>query len=216
MTSVFLAPCGQPTMQRPQRMQPVRSGPSPPKYGSATVSPGSPKKTPTRRLAVGVADADVLAELAQQVVGGVVGRHGRRRRASARPRRSAAPAPASQSSRSRPLRVLEERRARAVERVGVAEAAAADAAAADDRDVLEDATGGRCPSGRAAAARSSGAGPRSTWGSRRRRSACRTPAADRVALLGQAQRRDAAAEAGADDDPVEVVAVARHCVNLPK
>ena len=31
--------------------QPVRAGPSPPKYGSSTVTPGSPKNTPTRVLA---------------------------------------------------------------------------------------------------------------------------------------------------------------------
>ncbi len=34
-------------MQFPHSMQPVRSGPAPPKYGSGTVFPGSPKKTPT-------------------------------------------------------------------------------------------------------------------------------------------------------------------------
>jgi hypothetical protein len=50
-TSVFFAPTGQPTMQRPHAMQPVRSGPAPPKNGSATVSPGVPKYTPTRVLA---------------------------------------------------------------------------------------------------------------------------------------------------------------------
>ena len=32
-------------------MQPARSGPSPPKKGSATVVPGSPRNTPTRVLA---------------------------------------------------------------------------------------------------------------------------------------------------------------------
>ncbi len=34
-------------MQPPQDVQPARSGPSPPKYGSGTVTPGSPKKTAT-------------------------------------------------------------------------------------------------------------------------------------------------------------------------
>ena len=34
-------------MQSPHSTQPVRSGPAPPKYGSGTVRPGSPKKTPT-------------------------------------------------------------------------------------------------------------------------------------------------------------------------
>ena len=52
MTSVFFAPCRQPVMHSPHWMQPVRSGPAPPKNGSATVFPGSsapsrPKNTPT-------------------------------------------------------------------------------------------------------------------------------------------------------------------------
>jgi hypothetical protein len=34
-------------MHPPQRVQPVRSGPSPSKKGSGAVSPGSPKYTPT-------------------------------------------------------------------------------------------------------------------------------------------------------------------------
>ena len=34
-------------MHAPQKVQPVRSGPSPPKYGSGTVVPALPKNTPT-------------------------------------------------------------------------------------------------------------------------------------------------------------------------
>ncbi len=34
-------------MHAPQNVQPVRAGPSPPKYGSGTVSPALPKNTPT-------------------------------------------------------------------------------------------------------------------------------------------------------------------------
>jgi hypothetical protein len=34
-------------MHEPQCRQPVRGGPAPPKYGSATVSPGRPMWTPT-------------------------------------------------------------------------------------------------------------------------------------------------------------------------
>jgi hypothetical protein len=41
--SVFFALFGQPTMHRPQAMQPVRGGPAPSKKGSAIVSPGVPK-----------------------------------------------------------------------------------------------------------------------------------------------------------------------------
>ncbi len=51
MTRVFLALCRQPDMHSPQPMQVLRSGPAPPKYGSATRSPGAwpgePKNTPT-------------------------------------------------------------------------------------------------------------------------------------------------------------------------
>ncbi len=47
MTSVFFAPTRQPVMQLPHSVHPVRSGPTPPKNGSATRDPGSPKKTPT-------------------------------------------------------------------------------------------------------------------------------------------------------------------------
>ncbi len=38
-------------MQLPHCVQPVRSGPAPPKYGSGTRRPGSPKNTPTGVLA---------------------------------------------------------------------------------------------------------------------------------------------------------------------
>ena len=34
-------------MQPPHRVHPRRGGPAPPKYGSGTSSPGSPKKTAT-------------------------------------------------------------------------------------------------------------------------------------------------------------------------
>ncbi len=47
MTRVFFAPTRQPTMQLPHSVHPARSGPTPPKYGSGTVSSGLPKKTPT-------------------------------------------------------------------------------------------------------------------------------------------------------------------------
>lgn len=47
MTRVFFAPTRQPVMQPPHSVQPVRSGPAPPKNGSGTVFPGSPKNTPT-------------------------------------------------------------------------------------------------------------------------------------------------------------------------
>lgn len=44
---VFFAPTRQPTMQFPHSVHPVRAGPSPPKNGSSSVSPGLPNQTPT-------------------------------------------------------------------------------------------------------------------------------------------------------------------------
>ena len=118
-------------------MQPVRAGPSPPKKGSGTSAPGLSKKTPTRVLVkvsptpisspyslqqlVGRADALVLDDAEHPLGGLVVGRE--------------LGLPVAQLG---PLGVLEEGRAGPVERVGVAEAAAADAAAGDDEDVLEE------------------------------------------------------------------------------
>jgi hypothetical protein len=46
-SSRFFAPYRHPIMQSPHSTQPVRSGPAPPKNGSGTVLPGSPKNTPT-------------------------------------------------------------------------------------------------------------------------------------------------------------------------
>ena len=52
--SVFLALWRHPVMHSPHSMHALRSGPTPPKYGSGTFSPGlpsppvfSPKNTPT-------------------------------------------------------------------------------------------------------------------------------------------------------------------------
>ena len=42
-----MAPWRQPVMHSPHSVQPLRAGPAPPKYGSATSTPGSPKYTPT-------------------------------------------------------------------------------------------------------------------------------------------------------------------------
>ena len=124
----------------------------------------------------GVADADVLAVFLQQLVGGadalvlgdsqhpfggvIVG--GQQRLPVAQPG---------------PLRILEERRPCPVERVCVAEAAAADAAAGDDKDVLEERRAAELRGSRAWVPRSSGgAGAGSTRRSPRRGSGCRTPA----------------------------------------
>ena len=217
MTSVFLAPCDAADHAAPAQL--------------AAGAVGS--------LAAEVGVGDGLARLAEEDARrasfcrcrrrraprrarAAAGRPGRRagsarRRASAAPRRSGARAPPPSPAISRPLAVLEERLRRDVERVGVAEAAAADAAAGDDRDVLE----GRQPEDPLHAQ------PRVPEVALQVRRRARElvvgeapPAlehADRVALLGQAQRRDAAAEARADHQPVEVEAVltSRPCRQSP-
>ena len=158
-----------------------------------------------RRAFVGVAHAELLAELAQQLVGRVLVRVLRRRRASAAPRRSAARASLSQSCIPAHWRSSKNCFGGHVQRARVAEAAAADAAAGDDRDVLE---GGQAEDALQAEARAPEVALQ--IGRRARELVVgEAPAAlehaDRVALLGQAQRRHAAAEAGADHQPVEVV-----------
>ncbi len=151
-----------------------------------------------------MADAQLLAELAQQLVGGVVGRHSGDaehplgldvvRRERRLPVVEAAP-----------LRVVEEALRRDVERVRVAEAAAADAGAAEHGHVLEDrdaeeALHAEPRQPEVAAQIPVGSGE----------VAVREPSpalqhADAIALLAQTQRRDAAAEARPDDEPVVVV-----------
>ena len=118
-------------------MHPDLAGPSPPKYGSGTSLPGLAEEGADPGVLVSVADPDLLAVLLQQEVGrslqrivghaehllgGVVVGIERR-------------LPVAQRI---PLRIAEERRPGAVEGVGVAEAAAADAGSGDDEDVLED------------------------------------------------------------------------------
>jgi hypothetical protein len=155
---------------------------------------------------VGLRHAPLLGELAQQRVGGslalvlgdaehllgglVVGRERRR--------------PVLELA---PLRVAVEGGAlgRAVERVGVAEAAAADAAAGDDEDVLEE----RHAEDAAEAETRQPVVAARVPGRRREVLVAVAPAGledrDLVALLGEAERADAASEARADDDPVVVV-----------
>ncbi len=179
------------------------------RVGDGLAGPALPaEEDPDGRLFVGVADAELLAELAQELVGGVVvgvlddaehplglGVVGRER--------------ALPVLHLRPLAVLEERLGGHVQRVGVAEAAAADAAAGDDRHVSED----RQPEDALhPQVRVPGVAPQVGGGPRELVVGEAPPAlqhADAVALLGQAQRRDAAAEARADHQPV-VVEAASH------
>ena len=121
-------------------MQVLRSGPAPPKYGSATCSPlawsGPPKKTPDRGRVERVADAQVVGHLLHDVVGRRPQRvlddteHPLRlvvvRRQLGLPVGDVAP-----------LGVLVERVERLVERVGVDERAAADPRAGEDQRVTD-------------------------------------------------------------------------------
>ena len=104
-----------------------------------------------------------------------------------------------------PLRILEEALRRPVQRVGVDEAAAADARAGQDRDVACIGEIRRIP---CSPSRGIHRYLRRSHVVRRELVVGEAPArllhAHRVALLGQPQRRDAAAEARADDDPVPV------------
>ena len=73
-------------MHAPQRTQPVRSGPSPPKYGSGTVLPGSPMYTATCGCSNASGVPRSRADLAEQRVGGRAVKFVGARRASARGR----------------------------------------------------------------------------------------------------------------------------------
>ncbi|SKY47614.1 Uncharacterised protein [Mycobacteroides abscessus subsp. abscessus] len=80
---MFFAPTRQPVMHAPHSVQAVRSGPAPPKYGSGTVSPGTParpvlapKNTPTgvevKVLAAPICSATVRITRSDSVTVGLV------------------------------------------------------------------------------------------------------------------------------------------------
>ncbi len=166
-----------------------------------------------RRLFVRLAHAELLAELAQELIGGVVVRvlHDAEHplRLGVVGREHALPV-----VHLRPLAVLEERLRRHVQRVRIAQAAAAHAAAGDDCDVLEGGHPEDAPHPQVGApevALQVGGGP---WKLVVGEPTSALQHAHRVALLRQPQRRDAAAEARADDEPVEVempCALHSHC-----
>ncbi len=186
-------------------MQPVRLGPSPSKKGSGTSTPGLVEEDADLGVGEGLADADLLAVFLQQLVGRayalvlddaehslggvVVG--------------SEVGLPVAQL---RPLRITEEGGAGAVEGVGVAEAAAADAAAGDDEDVLEEGHAQHPPHPQPRH-------PEVAAGVAQVRlgevlvaeAAAALEHGDRVALFRQAQGGDRPTEAGAHHDPVVVV-----------
>ena len=156
------------------------------------------------RLGIGVLDADLARVLAQQVIGVIVLVVGDD---AEHPLglvvvRSEVGLPVGQLA---PLRVLVEAPARPVERVRVAERAAADPGAAHDRDVLEQ----RQPEDPAQPEPRRPEVAAHVPGGRRHlvvgEPAAALEHANRVALLAQAQRGDAATEARADDQPVVVV-----------
>ena len=153
------------------------------------------------RLGVGAVGADLAPELAQQEVGGIVGVDGDDaehplRRVEVRRQRGI---PVVQPG---PLRVGVEALGRAVEGVGVTQRPAADAAARSDRDVAEDR---QAEDALEAELRRPEVAPQVPCGARQlvigeAAAALEQPHA--VPLLGQPQRGDAAAEAGADHQPV--------------
>ncbi len=160
---------------------------------------------PDGGLFVGVGDAEVLAELAQQLVGGVVvgvlhdPEHPLRLGVVGREL-------ALPLCHLRPLAVFEELGGGDVEGVGVAKAAAAHAAAGDDGDVAEDrqAEDALHPQVWAPGVAAHVGGVLGELVVGKAPPALQHP--DAVALLGEAQRGDAAAEARADHEPVVVVA----------
>ena len=148
---------------------------------------------------------------AQRVVGGVVGRDGRDAEHPLRLVEVLGERGLPVVLEARPLRVLVEARARAVQRVRVAEAAAADAGAADDRHVLEERQAEDPVQAQARREEVAAQVP----GGLRELVVGEPPAgledADAVALLGQPVRGDAATEPGSHDDPVEVMLAGRPC-----
>ena len=189
-------------------MQPDRGGPSPPKYGSGTCLPGSPKKTPTRVVLEGVADADLAGVLAQQLVGSghplVLGHAEHALGGVVVGSKLRLPV-----GEPLPLRVAEERGPSPVEGVRVAEAATTDPVPGDDEYVLEQRQPEDAPQPQARRPEVAAKVP----GRLREVLVAEPPAAldDRhpIPLLGEPQRRDAASEARADHEPVVVVPAAR-------
>ncbi len=212
MSSVFFAPWRQPIMQPPQECSPARSGPSPPKYGSGTVTPGSPKKTATSVGCELVHEAEVPPDVAQDLVRRRRERHARRAEHPLRGRVVGLELRLPVGER-RPGRRREERVARHRQRVRVDERAAAHADARERRDVpqerhLEEAA--EADAGEPQPLREVPVGLREVLGGEARPL---LEHEDALALLREAQRRDAPAEAGADDREVRVE-IARHRASL--
>src|SRR5436190_18113111 len=107
----------------------------------------------------------------------------------------------------RPLAVAKERRPRPVEGVRVAEAAAADAIPRGDEDVLEDREAKDAPQPDARHPKVAAQVPGRLGEVLVAKSPPALQYADPVALLGEAERRNASPEPRADHEPVVVVCV---------
>ena len=207
MTRVFLALCRQPVMHSPQFRQAFRSGPTPPKNGSAKplsrLGGGTTEEHPDRGRVEGVADAHVDRDLLHRLVGG--GAHGVLDDAE-HPlglvvvrRELGLPV-----GDVRPRRVAVERVERFVERVRVDQRPAADTRAGHDQAVLDhvDALDAVAPGLRheeEPLGVEGGVGEVLVL-----EPGTGLEDADPVALLGEPQRGDGAAEAGPDDQDVVV------------
>ena len=161
------------------------------------------------RLGVGLLRADVLAEAPQQLVGVVVGPDGRDAEHPLGLLVVRLERGLPVLLEARPLRVVVEALAGAVQGVRVAEAAAADARPADDRHVLEER---QAEDPAQADPRREEVAPH-VPGRLRELVVGEAPAGlehpDAVALLGQPQGADAATEPRSHDDPIEVVRAVR-------
>ena len=198
-------------------MQPVRAGPAPPKYGSGTVLPGvfcpsGPKNTPTGVGYERVADAHLVGDLLDDAIG--VGERRVLDDAEHPLRllvvRHQFGAPVGDVG---PLLIGEERLGRHIQRVGVVQRSATDAGAGQDHHVAQqvdalDAVHAqfRRPQELAQIPRRLGeilVGEPPTG----------LENSDAVALLGEPQRGDTAAEPRTDDEDV-VVRLHRISMNL--
>ena len=190
-------------MQAPRRSQPLRSGPAPPKYGS---TPSSPNQTPT-----GVCSnvSPTPSRPAMPRITSSAGVSPGKRVTPEHPARLVVP----RRELLAPALVGPDRRRRLVERVRVDERAAADARAREHEHVAERASAAGCRGSRGAAPRGSrGRASSSSGGPRARTGALPRAPPTAVALLGQPQRGDGAAEAAAYDDDVKIAS--RHAASI--
>ena len=199
-------------------MQPVRSGPTPPKYGSGTVLPGvlravRPEEHPDGRRDEGVADAHIVGDLFHHLVG--VGERRVLDHAEHALRllvvRHQFGAPVGDVL---PLRIVEERVRRHIQRVGVVQRSAADARARQDHDVAEQVDPLDPVHAQLRHPEELPQVPRGLGVFVVGEASARFEDADAVALLGEPQRRNTSPETRTNDQNV-VVRLHRTSMNLP-